>query len=328
VKILITGIAGFAGSHLTQFLQQLGGYELVGLSLPGPIEDFNRTIGSDAPGVYECDLTDGRQIADIVSAEKPDGVMHLAAYAQVAGSWDNAAAIMEANAVGTQTLMRAVREFTPEARVLLISSGDVYGAVDPESLPLSEDYRLEPNNPYSVSKLAQEYIVRQYHAAFGMEIVTARPFNHIGPRQMGDFIAPVIAKQLAEMEAGLKDPVLELGNLDARRDFLDVRDVVRAYHAIFDKGEAGTAYNVCSGEARQIRDIMTQLVELSDAEPELRRDPKRMRPSDTPVVVGDNTRLRSLGNWQQQYDLKQSLQDVLDYWREQVAARSAAGGKD
>jgi GDP-4-dehydro-6-deoxy-D-mannose reductase len=160
-----------------------------------------------------------------------------------------------------------------------------------------------------------------------MEVVAARPFNHIGPRQTGDFIAATVARQLAEIEAEAKEPVLELGNLDSQRDFLDVRDVVRAYQVILDAGTPGVTYNVCSGEPRFIKEIVAMLLELSSLAPELKQDPSRMRPSDTPVVYGDNSRLTGLG-WKPEVDIRQSLEDVLDYWRQVVAVEAAAGSKD
>jgi len=324
LKILVTGIAGFAGGHLAQYLHGLEGQEVVGLSLPEPPERFSRLFEGEPPRVHYEDITGEARLGAILAEERPDAVMHLAAHAQVAGAWGQGRQIMENNAVATQVLMQAIHDNCPGARVLLVGSGDVYGHVEEDELPLAEDRPPRPNNPYSVSKLAQEFIALQYHHAFGMEVVAARPFNHIGPRQLGDFITPAVARQLAEIEAGLKEPVIEVGNLDSRRDFLDVRDVVRAYHAILERGTPGEVYNVCSGQARVIRDIVTTLVDLSDARPELRQDPNRMRPSDTPVVIGDNAKLMALEWWKPRIDFRQSLGDVLEFWRGEAAGRAAA----
>lgn len=328
MKILVTGIAGFAGGHLAQYLEAMEGCEVVGFSLPEPVDRFSGLFAGEPPRVYYEDITDEDRLGSILAGEAPDAVMHLAAHALVAGAWVQGRQIMENNVVATQVLMQSIRENCPEARVLLVGSGDIYGHVNEADLPLGEDRPPRPNNPYSVSKAAQELVALQYCHAFGTEVVVARPFNHIGPRQRGDFITPEVARQLAEIEAGIKEPVIEIGNLDSSRDFLDVRDVVRAYYAILDRGTPGEVYNVCSGKAWVIRDIVATLVELSDAEPELRQDPDRMRPSDTPVIVGDNGRLLSLGNWTPEIDIRRSLADVLDYWRGEAALKAAAGDAD
>ncbi|MHB0914998.1 MAG: GDP-mannose 4,6-dehydratase [Thermoleophilia bacterium] len=324
MKILVTGIAGFAGGHLAQYLSGIDGCEVVGLSLPEPVDRFSGLFAGEPPRVYYDDITDAARLGAILADEQPDAVMHLAAHAQVAGAWKQARQVMENNAVATQVLMQAIRDHCPGARVMLVGSGDVYGHVGEEDLPLPESRTPRPNNPYSVSKVAQEFIALQYHYAFGMEVVVARPFNHIGPRQVGDFITPSVARQLAEIEAGSRDPVIAVGNLDSRRDFLDVRDVIRAYYAILDRGKPGEVYNVCSGKAQVIRDIVTTLVDLSTADPELKQDPSRMRPSDTPVVIGDNSKLLALGSWKPEIDIRQSLGDVLEFWRGEAAASPAA----
>lgn len=324
MKILVTGIAGFAGGHLAQYLHGLAGCEVIGLSLPEPVDRFSGLFEGEPPRVFFEDITDDARLGALLAEEQPDAIMHLAAHAQVAGAWKQARQVMENNAVATQVLMQSIQEHCPSARVMLVGSGDVYGQVSEDELPLVEGRTPRPNNPYAVSKLAQEYITMQYLHAFGMEVVIARPFNHIGPRQLGDFVTPAVARQLAEIEAGRKEPVIEIGNLDSRRDFLDVRDVVRAYYAILDRGVPGEVYNVCSGKAQVIKDIVSTLVDLSEADPELRQDPSRMRPSDTPVVIGDNTKLLSLGGWQPEVAFRQSLADVMDYWRGVVAVMPAA----
>lgn len=328
MKILVTGIAGFAGGHLAQYLHGLAGCEVIGLSLPEPVDHFSGLFDGKPPRVYYEDVTDEGKLGALLAEEQPDAVMHLAAHAQVAGAWSQGRQIMENNAVATQVLMQSLRDNCPGARVMLVGSGDVYGRVEEQDLPLGEDRALRPNNPYAVSKVAQEFIALQYFHAFGTEVVVARPFNHVGPRQRGDFITPEVARQLAEIEAGLKKPVIEIGNLDSRRDFLDVRDVVRAYYAILDRGVPGEVYNVCSGKTQVIRDIVNTLVDLSTIYPELRQDPSRMRPSDTPVIIGDNSKLLSLGGWEPQVSIRQSLADVLDYWRRMVAVKPAADAAD
>lgn len=318
MKILITGIAGFAGSHLTQYLGKQHNVEVVGLDLNPPRPDFTALLGDATPVVHCCDLADSEALSSIMAEEKPDAVVHLAAMAQVAGAWENAPRILATNVINTQVLMQNVHESSPDARILLVSSSEVYGHVKPQEMPLTESSPLRPNNPYSVSKVSQEFVGSQYHAAFDMNVVIARPFNHIGPRQVGNFVVPSFARQIAEIEAGLRDPVLKVGNLESMRDFTDVRDIVRAYYLLLMKGEAGERYNVASGSSHAISEILMMLLELSTADPKVENIPELMRPSDTPIVKGDCSKLKTLGEWQPRVPLKQSLEDALDFWRQQV----------
>lgn len=322
MKILITGINGFAGSHLTRYLQTIPDVQVAGLDLAPPAPDLVKSLEPKPPVVHCCDLGDAATVAGIIGQESPDAVIHLAARAQVAGAWENAAAIMEANVVCSQTLMQAIHEQAPAARVLLISSSEVYGRAAPEEFPLTEKSELRPNNPYSTSKVATEFVGRQYHEAFGMQVVIARPFNHIGPRQVGNFVVPAFARQLAEMEAGIKEPVLRVGNLEASRDFTDVRDIVRAYYLLLTAGKSGEAYNVASGKTWPISQMLDILLEYSEVKPVIEPIPELMRPSDTPVVVGDSSKLRSLGGWEPEIPIEQSLRDTLDFWRAEVRKKS------
>ncbi len=322
MKILITGINGFAGSHLTQYLRDLEGVEIAGLDLAPPRADSTGGAAGTAIPVHCCDLTDAGAVRAALEEERPDAIIHLAARAQVAGAWEEAAAIVSTNVGCTQALMQVVHDVVPEARVLLISSSEVYGTVSPDR-PITESFPLKPNNPYSASKASQEYVALQYFFAFRATVVVARPFNHIGPGQVGNFVVPSFASQLAEMEAGRREAVLRVGNLESRRDFTDVRDIVRAYYLLLTRGEPGQAYNVCSGNSYRISDILQKLLELSTAGPRIENDPAQMRPSDAPVVVGDASRLKTLGDWEPAVPLEQSLKDALDYWRERVSARSS-----
>jgi len=318
VKILITGITGFAGSHLSHYLSSIEGVKVAGLDLAAAGDAFLDLFPGKPPAVHCCDLADADSLSQVVKRERPDAVVHLAARAQVAGAWQSAPAILQTNIVCTQVLMQTLHELVPGARVLLVSSSEVYGKVDQDRLPADESSPLKPNNPYSVSKVAQEYDALQYFEAFGAPVIIARPFNHIGPRQVGNFVVPAFARQLAEIEAGVREPVMQVGNLDSRRDFTDVRDIVRAYNLLLTRGEPGESYNIASGSALTIREILERLLELSTAKPEIENIPELMRPSDTPVVVGDAGKLRSLGDWQPRVAIEQSLADTLEYWREQV----------
>lgn len=329
MKILITGITGFAGSHLARYLSDLKEVKIAGLGLLPPSDKFNALFKDNLPTVYSCDLAAENLVVDILKQEMPDAVVHLAARAQVAGAWQEAASIVHTNVVCTQILMQALHKTVPDARVLLVSSGEVYGKVPREQMPISETRPLKPLNPYSASKAAQELIAMQYFHAFGAPIVVARPFNHIGPRQSGNFVVPAFAKQIAEIEAGIREPVLKVGNLESERDFTDVRDIVRAYWLLLKEGEPGVAYNIASGTSYKIQEVLDILLKLSKVKPQVETVPELMRPSDTPVVTGDASRLKSLGDWQPTVPLQQSLKDTLDYWREQVhshAGQSKATG--
>ncbi|MBI5869811.1 MAG: GDP-mannose 4,6-dehydratase [Actinobacteria bacterium] len=324
MKILITGITGFAGSHLSRYLRSIDGMEVSGLDLRAPDAGFTDLFSGEPPVVHCCNLADSEPLTEIIEQEAPDAVVHLAARAQVAGAWKEAPGILETNIVCTQVLMQALHEKAPDARMLLISSSEVYGKVDQDRLPAGETSALKPNNPYSVSKVAQEFVALQYHEAFGAQVIIARPFNHVGPKQVGNFVVPAFAKQIAEMEAGLREPLMRVGNLESQRDFTDVRDVVRAYHLLLMGGKAGEAYNIASGTTHPISEILEKLIKLSTVMPEVENIPELMRPSDTPVVVGDAGKLKALGEWQPVIPLEQSLKDALDYWREQVKILGAS----
>ncbi len=312
MKVLITGITGFAGGHLAAYLAKVKNVDVAGLDLNPPPEHFAAGPGID---VHCCNLADTGRVQSLIERERPDAIIHLAARAQVAGAWEDAAAIMEANVVCTQSLMQAAHGGAPGARVLLISSSEVYGKVPPGQMPITEDSPLKPNNPYSASKVAVEYIGLEYFYAFSAPVVIARPFNHIGPGQRGNFVVPALASQIAEIEAGLKEPVLKVGWLDSERDFTDVRDIVRAYWLLVQKGEPGQAYNIASGGHHKIREILDTLLELSEIRPAVESSPELMRPSDTPLVVGDASRLRKLDRWEPRIPLKDSLSDALEFWR-------------
>lgn len=318
MKVFITGINGFAGSHLTQYLLGIDGISVTGLDMSAAPEALSSQFGERAPVVHCCDLGDVAAVAAAIEQEQPDAVIHLAARAQVAGAWDNASAIMETNVVCTQALMQSLHEKAPRARVLLISSSEVYGKAAPDEMPLTEKSRLRPGNPYSASKAAQEFVGLQYLEAFGMEVVIARPFNHIGPGQVGNFVVAAFARQIAEIEAGQREPVLRVGNLESARDFTDVRDIVAGYYLILTQGVPGECYNVASGRSHLISEILDILLALALVQPRIEPIPELMRPSDTPLVVGDAAKLRALGDWQPRVPLKKSLTDALNYWREQV----------
>jgi GDP-4-dehydro-6-deoxy-D-mannose reductase len=306
--ILITGAAGFAGSHLVEFLA--GSADLVGWSRSAPPPEFARLARWQ-----HADLLDRNRIRALVRDLRPQAVYHCAGLPYVAESWRDSAGSLETNALGTHHLLDALRRADSPCRVLVIGSATVY-APSPE--PLTEDAPVAPSSPYARSKLAQELIGLRGQVEDGLDVIVARPFNHTGARQAPAFVAPSIAKQIALIERGAAEPVIKIGNLDAQRDLSDVRDVVRAYAALMARGTPGHVYNVASGVARSIRSVLDALVSRARVPVRIDVDPARLRPHDAPVIVGDATRLKDATDWQPTVSFEQMLDGLLDYWRRTV----------
>jgi len=317
LRALITGITGFAGSHLAEHLMRQEGTEVFGLSLSGECLDDGSPI-CESVQVFACDIRDGDETIRLVKETHPDEIYHLAALAAVSSSWARPAETLTNNMVAQLNILEASLQLEPRPRVLIIGSSDEYGLVRPEELPVGENNPLRPGSPYAVSKITQDYLGYQYHLSYGLRVVRLRPFNHIGPRQRPGFVVPDFAKQIAEAEAGLREPVMQVGNLSAERDFSDVRDIVRGYYLALQRGEPGEVYNLGSGEAHSIREILEQMLEMSEISIQVESDPARMRPSDVLTVVCDASRFRQRTGWEPQIPLWQTLQDVLDYWRARV----------
>ena len=292
MRIFVTGGHGFVGSYLLEHLADCGDDVI-------------------APHQNEVDLADRDALRTAVADAAPDAVIHLAALAHVGESWKDPAHTFEVNAVGTLHLLEAARRVDPAPRVLLIGSAEVYGPVRPEDLPLTEEHKLNPVTPYAVSKVAAEYLGIQYHAGFGVPVVRARSFNHIGPRQAGRFVVADIAGRIADSVKNGDTAPIKLGNLSARRDYTDVRDVVRAYRMLVTDGAAGEAYNVCSGADVSVETLAQRLLALAEVKLEIEVDPTLVRPVDVPVLVGDNSRLRAATGWQPEISLDDTLRDVL-----------------
>jgi GDP-4-dehydro-6-deoxy-D-mannose reductase len=307
--ILVTGAAGFAGSHLLDLLTN-DGAEIVAWHRPGrvPPRQVPHTTW-DA-----VDLLDRRMVAEAIRRRPPAAVYHFAAEAHVMRAWDATTATLATNVRGTHFLFEALREAALAVPVLVPSSAMVYKAANEQ---LTEDHPLQPSSPYGVSKLAQELLaVRAGHDGAGTRI--ARSFNHVGPRQDPLFAASGFAKQIAEIETGGRDSEIVVGNLDAKREITDVRDTVRAYRTILERGRPGRPYNVCSGHAIPIGDVVEQLVAKSRVRVRIRVDPARFRPNDLPLVEGDPARIRKELGWTPQIPLQQTLDDLLEYWRAQI----------
>lgn len=325
-RVLITGITGLIGSHLADYLVTLPGVEVYG---------FKRWRSSGENVVHlrgrvemiEGDIEDGSSVERALELAKPDRIFHLAAQSYPRESWDAPIATFNANVVGTINLLEAVRRKGLDPAIHIACSSAEYGFIRPEEVPITEDHALRPLSPYGVSKVAQELLGYQYHANFGLRTFMTRSFNHIGPRQGDRCSVQTFCQQVAEAEAGLREPVVYVGNLTPRRDFSDARDVVRALWLLAEGGAPGETYNLCSGRAPTIQEVLDLVLEQARVKVEVRVDPARLRPADEPILLGDNTKLCRCTGWAPEIPLRQSVGDILSFWRDRLrmARRQPAG---
>lgn len=290
MRAVITGAAGFVGRHLSEHLAGEG----------------DDVVAVDR----DHDITELDSLTETFAQAGPDVVYHLAALSHVGASWDDPADVLRVNVLGTNSVLSAARRAAPQATVLVVSSAEVYGVVVPEELPLTERAELRPGSPYAASKAAAEIVAGQAARGFGQRVVIARPFNHIGPGQSASFFVPAIARRLVEARRSGTRRVT-IGNLSARRDFTDVRDVVRAYRLLARCGASGVVYNVCSGADVSVAEVAETLRGLVYPEAEFVEDASLVRPLDIPVLRGDSTRLREGTGWRPEIDLATTLRDVV-----------------
>ena len=319
MKALITGISGFVGSHLAEYLLKTADWDVAG-TVFGPYGNIADLCGQLE--LYPAELSRLDVMTFILEQSQPDVIFHLAAQPLVSASRRDPWGTLETNIRMQLNVLEGVAQVRPDCQVLVIGSSEEYGLVSAKDLPIDEDTPLRPLSPYALSKVAQDLMGLQYHLTHELHVVRARPFNHIGPRQRVGFVAPDFASQIAAAERGLQPPVLEVGNLAARRDFSDVRDVVRAYVMLITHGEPGQVYNVGSGESHAIQEVLDTLLGMSRVSIEVRQDPKRMRPSEVPETICDTTRIRECTGWQTTIPFEQSLQDILEYWRGEIERES------
>ncbi len=315
MQALITGAGGFVGGHLCEYLLEHTDWDLTGTVFGQPVR-----TGASTPRLElrPMDLRARVDVQALVEDAQPDYVFHLAAQSFVPASHSDPWDTLENNVKSQLNLLEALRGSTRETRFLVVGSNEEYGAPRPEELPQTERSPLRPNNPYAVSKIAQDFLGLQYHLAYEISVVRVRPFNHTGPGQSSRFVVPAFASQIARIEAGLQDPVMRVGNLSTSRDFTDVRDVVRAYHLAVTEGEAGEVYNLASGQARSIQSVLDALLSYSEVEIQVERDPDRYRPVDVPVVYGSAEKFYDRTGWKPQIRFEETLRDTLAYWRDQV----------
>ena len=312
MRVFLTGVAGFAGSHLAEALTADGGFAVGGLLAPG---ESPRHLSAVAERVrlFSADLLDQDALARSLREFAPEAVVHLAAVAFVLSDPEK---LRRVNVDGSRALLGAMRAACPGAKGIFISSSEVYDVQRPGEPSIGEDHRIAPSNPYAKSKLAMEEIVAEFRSRDGMDLAVLRPFNHIGPRQSSDFVISSFTRQIARIEAGKQEPVLRVGNLTPRRDFTDVRDVARAYLLAVRRARSGDVFNVATGRSHAIQEAIDILLALSSAKIDVLQDPERMRPSEKPDVIGSAQRFRNLTGWTPIVPFDRSLRDALDYWRQ------------
>ncbi len=317
-KILITGIDGFAATHLAEYILHSTGCEVFGTT---------RRQGTQKKGrlsTLQCDLLEPESLDAALRKASPDRIFHLAGQPSVSDSWNDIKGTFDANAIGTANLFESASKHCPRARIVLASSSEVYGEGDAGSAAVPEGHALSPLNPYGVSKASAEMLARIFINARGLDIVIARAFPHTGPGSRRKFAFPSWAAQLAEIRAGKNQQAkITGGALENVRELLDVRDVVRAYWALSERGKCGEAYNICSGRAVPIGEALGMLVALSGTGTEIARDDSVIRPADVKSLRGDCSKIFSHTGWKAQIGLKQTLTDLLEYWNERVLEESA-----
>ncbi len=322
-KALVTGITGFVGSHLAELLLREG-LEVHGLTrFRSSTENIESIKGRVR--LREGDLADAHSLRRIVADIEPDYIFHLGAQSFVPSSWASPSNTMDVNFVGAVHLFEAVRHAGIDCVIQIAGSSEEYGLVDRDALPITEETPLRPLSPYAVSKIAMDYLGYQYFRSYGLRIIRTRAFNHEGPRRGEAFVTSNFARQVAEIEAGNREPVIYVGNLEAERDYTDVRDVVRAYWLAVQRAEPGEVYNICSGKAYAISAMLDMLLEMSRIQVEVRTDPERLRPSDVPVLLGDASKFQRATGWVPEIPFEKTMSDLLDYWREKTARTARRG---
>ncbi len=313
MRILIIGAAGFVGGHLTDALAAGGEYEIYATKLPQEqlAEDCRRTV-------CDLDICDAAAVCRLMQEIKPDRIVHLAAQSSVALSWKKPQLTADVNILGTLNVLEAMRQHVPQARLLMVGSAEEYGAVTPAQCPVREETPLHPANFYAVSKVCNEQTAALYCKAYGLHIVMTRSFNHFGRGQSDAFVMADFCKQAAAISLGLHEAVIRTGNLSAKRDFTDVRDIVRAYILLLEHGRAGEVYNVGSGRARELATLLDTVRTVSGAAFSVETDPARFRPIDVPVIEADISKLQLDTGWQPQYSAEETIADTLSWWRVQL----------
>lgn len=326
MRVLITGIAGFVGNHLIKNL--ITDDSEYGLEIMGADIDLTNFLYKNHDGknisIHSSviDLRDRDAVEKIIMSFKPDIIYHLAAQSSVSYSWEKPVETFEINVFGGINILESVREYCSDCKILVTCTAEEYAEpLDVKDSPIDEDFRIRPKNPYAISKSALDFFSTTYQRAYDLFVYVTRSFNHAGPGQSERFVISDFAKQIAEIEKGIKEPVISVGNIDVYRDFLDVRDVISAYRAIIDRGRPGEVYNVCSGIKTKISDILELLVSSSTVKKiEIKVDENKLRPVELIEVYGDNRKLKLDTGWKPNYNIRKSILDILNWWRKKKGA--------
>ncbi|MEM8930692.1 MAG: GDP-mannose 4,6-dehydratase [Acidobacteriota bacterium] len=321
MKALITGITGFAGSHLAEYLlANHPDVEVWGTHRwRSPFDNLTDDVQSRVH-LIETDLRDANSVLSTLDKVRPDFIFHLAAQSFVPTSWTAPSETLDTNIIGQTNIFEACRRLGLDPVIQIACSSEEYGLVHPEETPIKETNPLRPLSPYAVSKVGQDYLGYQYFMSYGLKVIRTRGFNHTGPRRGDVFVASNFAKQLARIKAGLAEPVMRVGSLTAIRDFTDVRDMVRAYWLAVNHAKPGEVYNIATGHGITIQELLDRLIELSGVEVDVQQDPARMRPSDVEILIGDASKFRADTGWEPQVPLEKTLADIVAYWDERIAA--------
>jgi GDP-mannose 4,6-dehydratase len=325
MRALITGITGFVGSHLADYLlAEHPEVSVVGIKRWRSPKDNVQCILDRVP-IYDCDLRDLGSLLRIFEETKPDIIFHLAAQSYVQSSFMAPADTLETNVIGTNNLLEAVRILKQDPLIHICSSSEVYGQVRPEEIPIQEDCPLRPVSPYAVSKVGEDMLAYMYHQAYGLRTIRSRMFTHSGPRRGEVFVDSWFALQLARIEAAKQEPVLRVGNLESVRTFCDVRDTVRAYWAMVCQCPPGEVYNIGGDTTMTIREMLDLLLSMKrfDGEVEIKTDPALLRPADVTLQIPCTDKFKAETDWRPEIPYRQCLQDMLDYWRDQIARGNA-----
>lgn len=314
MRVLITGITGFVGSHLAEYLLSKNDVEVYGTirwrSRRENINPIQKHIN-----LIECDLNDGNSVRKMMDSVRPDYIFHLAAQSFVLTSWHAPADTLLTNVLGQLNIFESAKEIGINPRIQIAGSSEEYGMVYADEVPIKEENPLRPLSPYAVSKVTQDLLAYQYYMSYKLNVVRTRAFNHSGPRRGDVFVESNFAKQIADIENGHQEPVIKVGNLEAKRDYTDVRDVVRAYWLALEKGKPGEVYNICTGKSYAIKDVLSILLSMSSIKIKIQEDPARLRPSDVPILEGDSYKFRASTGWKPEIPFEQTLKDLLEYWR-------------
>jgi GDP-4-dehydro-6-deoxy-D-mannose reductase len=317
MRVLITGITGFVGSHMSELALAKGAEVFGSIRWRSKTENIDHL--RSRIGLIECDLRDLSSVRNLLEASEPTDIVHLAGQSFVGASWKAPAETLSTNIIAQVNLLEAMRGLKISPRFLAIGSSEEYGLVHPDELPIKETNPLRPLSPYAVSKVTQDMMGYQYFRSYGLPIVRTRAFNHEGPRRADVFVTSNFARQVAEIEAGVREPVMFVGDLKPKRDYSDVRDIVRGYWSLLERGEPGEVYNLCSGRSWAIQQVLDFLLERSRVKSiAVRTDPARLRPSDVMELEGDPSKIERATGWKVEIPFERTLTELLDYWRQRI----------